>query len=189
MNGPPAGFTRRPQMSELMRSDNCQSGPCSSTTTFLPCFAMTAANTEPEAPAPTMTTSTFSRVAMSPPLRRRDVRHVGNAEAGVALHGAVDHVDRVTARHQIDERAGRTLPAVDLVLPHAIDEIVLPGGVEPGEALAVVLRLARPLDGADRRPVEIHVGRADVENARLQQRFLGRTRELLIDEMHDSRLA
>ena len=41
--GPPAGFTRRPQMSELMRSESCQSGPCSSTTTFLPALASTAA--------------------------------------------------------------------------------------------------------------------------------------------------
>ena len=32
MNGPSAGFTRRPQMSELIRSESCQSGPCSSTT-------------------------------------------------------------------------------------------------------------------------------------------------------------
>src|SRR5437660_1607609 len=34
-------LTRRPQMSELIRSDSCQSGPCSRTTTFLPCLANT----------------------------------------------------------------------------------------------------------------------------------------------------
>src|SRR5215470_11395417 len=105
MNGGPAGLIRRPQISELTRSESCQSGPCSNITTFLPCAAMTAANTEPDAPAPTMATSTFSCVAMSPPRRRRDVRHVGNAEAGVAVHGAVDDVDRVAAHDQIDERS------------------------------------------------------------------------------------
>src|ERR1700752_3731930 len=106
MKGPPAGFTRRPQMSELTRSAGCQSGPCSSIATFLPWPARTAAYTEPDAPAPTMATSTFSCVAISPPLRRRDVRHVGNAEFGVAVDGAVDHVDRVAAGHQIDEGSG-----------------------------------------------------------------------------------
>src|ERR1700693_2340749 len=165
MSGLPAGFTRRPQMSELTRSPSCQSGPCSSTTTFLPCRAMTAAKTDPEAPAPTMATSTFSRVVMSPPRRRRDVGHVGNAEGGVALHGPIDHVDRVAARHQVDERSGRPLPAVDLVLAHAVDEIVLPAGVKLGKALTVVVRLARPLDGRDRRPVEVRIGRTDVEDA------------------------
>src|SRR4030081_3616975 len=95
MKGAPAGFTRRPQMSDEMRSEVCQSGPLSLTTTFLPAFASTAAKTEPDAPAPTMTTSTFSCVAMSPPLLRRDVRHVGNAQRLIAFHGAVDHVDRV----------------------------------------------------------------------------------------------
>src|SRR5258708_39480077 len=93
MKAAPAGFTRRPQMSDEMRSEVCQSGPLSITTTRLPAFASTAAKTEPDAPAPTMTTSTFSWVAMSPPLFRRDVRHVGNAERLVTLHGAVDHVD------------------------------------------------------------------------------------------------
>src|SRR5215467_7806652 len=133
MIGPPAGFTRRPQMSELMRSESCQSGPCSKITTFLPCAASTAANTEPEAPAPTMATSTFSCVAMSPAPGRRDVRHVGDGELGVAVHGAVDHVDRVAARHQINEGSRRTLPAVDFVLAHEIDERALGRRVELDE--------------------------------------------------------
>src|SRR5258708_3662085 len=81
--GAPAGLMRRPQKSELTRSVSFQSGPASSTTTFLPALARTAANVEPDAPEPTMTTSTFS-FAMSPPLRRRDMRHVGNAERVVA---------------------------------------------------------------------------------------------------------
>src|SRR6266404_9915749 len=108
MKGAPAGFTRRPQMSDEMRSEVCQSGPLSITTTFLPAFASTAAKTEPDAPAPTMTTSTFS-LAMSPPLGRSDVGHVRNAEAGIALHGAVDDVDGIAAQHQVDERPGRPL--------------------------------------------------------------------------------
>src|SRR6476646_7495184 len=109
----PAGLTRLPQKSELIRSDICQSGPDSSRTTFLPAFANTEANNEPDAPAPTMTTSTFSRVAMSPPLRWFDVGHVGHTKRGISV------------------------------------------------------------DRAERRTVEIRVRRPDVENARLQQRFLG----------------
>src|SRR5438876_10281925 len=108
---------RRPQKSELMRSESCQSGPVSSTTTFLPAFASVAANTDPEAPAPTMTTSTFSRVAMSPPLEGHDVRLIGNAELRIALDRAIDHVDRVAAQHEIDEARGRRrLPSLELVL-------------------------------------------------------------------------
>src|ERR1039458_9680670 len=88
----PAGLTRRPQISELIRSVSCQSGPDSSSTTFLPALASAEAYNVPDAPAPTMTTSTFS-FAMSPPLFGRDVGHVGDAERGIAVHGAVDHVD------------------------------------------------------------------------------------------------
>src|SRR5207247_9117981 len=94
---------RRPQKSELTRSESCQSGPVSSTTTFLPAFASVAANTDPEAPAPTMTASTFSRVAISPPLQRHDVRLVRNAERLVAFDRAVHHVSRIAAHHEFHE--------------------------------------------------------------------------------------
>src|SRR4029079_11471576 len=90
--GAPAGFSRRPQNSELIRSWSCQSGPLSSRTTFLPALASTDAYTEPEAPAPTMTTSTFS-LAMSPSPLRHDVGHVGHAEGLVAVDRAVDDID------------------------------------------------------------------------------------------------
>src|SRR5438067_13538773 len=109
---------RRPQKSELTRSESCQSGPVSSTATFLPAFASVAANTEPEAPAPTITTSTFSRVAMSPPLQRHDVRLVGNAERFVALHRAVHDVHRIAPQQEVHETGGPPLPARELVLPH-----------------------------------------------------------------------
>src|ERR1700754_1493918 len=107
MKGGPAGLMRRPQMSDEIRSVSCQSGPLSISTTFLPAFARTAANVEPDAPAPAMTTSTFSSTfscdAMSPPLVRRDVRHVGDAEALVSLHGAVDDIDGIAPQHEIDQ--------------------------------------------------------------------------------------
>src|SRR5262245_21172874 len=109
-----------------MRSDSFQSGPASSTTTFLPAFAITAAYTEPEAPEPTTTTSTFS-FAMSPPLGRRDVRHVGNAQRVVSGHRAVDDVHGVEAQDRIDKTAARPLPTFDLVLAHIADEIALLG--------------------------------------------------------------
>src|ERR1700754_1510500 len=96
MKGGPAGLMRRPQMSDEIRSESCQSGPLSISTTFLPALASTAANVEPDAPAPAITTSTFSStfccVAISPPLVRGDVRHVGDAEALVSLHRPVDDV-------------------------------------------------------------------------------------------------
>src|SRR5579884_1668683 len=106
----PAGLMRRPHISELIRSDSCQSGPASSRTIFLPALASSAANTDPDAPAPTMTASTFS-FAMSPPLLRRDMRHVWNAERRVAVHRPVDHVDRVAAQNEINEGRRRPLPA------------------------------------------------------------------------------
>src|SRR5215468_4249222 len=185
MKGAPAGLTRRPQMSDEMRSELCQSGPLSITTTFLPALASTAAKTEPDAPAPTMTTSTFSCVAMSPPLFRRDVWHVGNAQRFVAFHGAVDHVDRIAAHDQIDEAAGRALPSIDLVLPHGVDEIALLGGGERREATAAA-RFGGLVDGANGGTIEVDAGRLDVELARLEQRLAGRNRHLLIDEMRNT---
>src|SRR5215468_7180173 len=170
MKGAPAGLTRRPQMSDEMRSELCQSGPLSITTTFLPALASTAAKTEPDAPAPTMTASTFSCVAMSPPLFRRDVRHVGDAERLVAVHGAVDHVDRIAAQHEIDEAPRGALPAVDLILPHGVDEIVLIGGREGGETPAAA-GLGRLVNGPDGGAIEVDERRLDVELARFQQRL------------------
>src|ERR1043165_3061215 len=123
MKGGPAGLMRRPHMSDEMRSLICQSGPLSSSTTFLPALASTAANVAPDAPAPAITTSTFSCVAMSPPPVRLDVSQIGDAEALVALHGSVDDVDRVAAQHEIDLSRRRTLPAGNLVLAQRIDDI------------------------------------------------------------------
>src|SRR5665647_1653110 len=123
-----------------------------------------------------MTASTFSCVAMSPPLRGRDVRHIGNAKRGVALDGAVDDVDGVTAQHEIDERTRWSLPAVDLVLAHQVDERVPLVSAELGEFFIAVLRLAGAIDGADGRAIKIHIGRANVENARFQQRLAMRDR-------------
>src|SRR5271154_7034830 len=134
MKGGPAGLIRRPHISDEIRSVSCQSGPWSISTTFLPALASTAANVEPDAPAPAITTSTFSCVAISPPLVRRDVRHVGNPEALVALHGAVDDIDGIAAQHEIDLTRRRPLPAFDLVLAELIDEIALLGGGKRGEA-------------------------------------------------------
>src|SRR5262245_60203456 len=159
-----------------MRSESCQSGPCSSSTTFLPALARIAAKTDPDAPAPTMTTSAFS-LAMSPPLGRRDVGHVGDAEAGIAFHGAVDDVDGVAAQQQIDEWSAGPLPTLDLVLAHAVDEAALLRGCELRESAAVVERLARAINRAERCAVEIRVRRAHVEDARLEQCLLRRDRD------------
>src|SRR5690242_15040219 len=94
-------------------------------TTFLPALASTEAYTEPDAPAPTMTTSTFSLLAMSPPPLWRDVGHVGHAESLIAFHRRIDDVDGIAAKNSIDKRPGRALPAGGFVLAHGVDEISL----------------------------------------------------------------
>src|SRR6202007_1576823 len=104
--GGPAGLPRRPQMSDEIKSVSCQSGPFSRSTTFLPALVRTLAKTEPEAPAPTMTTSTFS-LLMSPPRRRSDVGHVRHAERGIAFHGGIGHIDCITAQDAVDKGRGR----------------------------------------------------------------------------------
>src|SRR5271165_2450562 len=116
---------RRPQNSELIRSWSCQSGPLSNRTTFLPALASTEAYTDPDAPAPTMTTSTFSLVAMSPPPLGQNVGHVRHAEGLVPLHRAVHDIDGVAAQDSVDEGPSGALPAFDLVLPHQADELAL----------------------------------------------------------------
>src|SRR5450631_2937386 len=178
---------RRPQKSELMRSPSCQSGPASSSTTFLPAFAITEAKTEPDAPAPTMTTSTFS-LAMSPAPGRCDMRLVGNAEMGIALHGPVDDIDGVGPQQEVDETRARAFPALELALAHEIDEVVLLGGVKLREAAAAVPHLARALDRAERRAVEIGIGWTHIHDAGFEQGLLGRDRNLLIDELGDAGL-
>src|SRR5712675_1212812 len=175
---------RRPHISELMSSESCQSGPASKSTTFLPAFANTEANTDPDAPAPTMTTSTFS-FAISPPPLWSDMGLVRDAEHLVALHCAVHDVDRIAAEDGVDERRRRTLPAVDLVLAHVVHELDLLIGWRLGELVAEQA-LAAAVDGGDRGAIEVHERRAHVEDARLQQRLLGRDRNLVVDEMRDA---
>src|SRR5262245_38698005 len=175
---------RRPHISELISWESCQSGPASSSTTFLPALASTEANTDPDAPAPTMTTSTFS-FAMSPPLLWNDVGLIRNAEHFVSLHRAVDDVDGVAAQDGVDERRRRALPAVDLVLAHVVHELDLLIGGRLGEFVAEHA-LARAVDGAYRGAIEVHERRPHIEDARLQQRLLGRDRDLVVDEMRDA---
>src|SRR5580704_2139327 len=98
-----------------------------------------------------MTTSTFSlaMVCSSPALCRCDMRLIGHAEMGVAIHGAVDHVDRIGAQQKVNKARARTFPAVELVLAHQVDEIVLLGRRQGGEGPAE-FGLARALDRAQR---------------------------------------
>src|SRR6266545_1030998 len=176
---------RLAQMSELIRSESFQSGPRSITTTFLPARVSTAANTAPAAPAPTMTASTFSNVAMSPAPRRLDVRHIGRSDPPEALDCSVDDVDRVVAQRQIDAGLGGALPSLELALPQRIDEIALLGRIE-GRKRAPVLALARALDAGERGAIEVDVGRSRFGHPDGEQRLLGRDRELAVDEMRDA---
>src|SRR5580692_4034338 len=127
----PLPFRRRLQMSELMRSESFQSGPCSSSTTFLPARASTAAKTPPEAPAPTMTASTFSCVAMSPFPFGQNVRQVRDPDPGETFDGAV-------AQCRIDLRLGRlAVPPFDLLVTQEFDEFELFGLAELVEFAAM----------------------------------------------------
>src|SRR5579883_791367 len=111
-----------------------------------------------------MTTSTFS-LLISPAPGRRDVRHVRNPERRVALHGAVDHVDRIGAQEEIHEACRRALPALDLALAHGIDEIVLLARVKLGEAAPGTARLGGAVYGAQRRAIEVRERRSHIHDA------------------------
>src|SRR6516164_11695123 len=100
-----------------------------------------------------MTTSTFSFV-ISPPLFRWNVRHIGNAERFIAFHRCVNDIDGVRAQHGIGRRTRSSSPALDLVLPHAIDKLALVRDRQlrkiPSEDLATVC-----VDRDERTSVEI----------------------------------
>src|ERR1700742_2504934 len=115
-----------------------------------------------------MTTSTFSCVAMSPPRLRFDVSHIRDVEPGVAVHRRVNDIDGIAAQHEVDERSGRTLPALDLVLAHLIYEGVPLAVAELGDAAIAVVGAARFVHRTERGAVEIRIRRTDVENARFE---------------------
>src|SRR5215813_7146286 len=183
-----ACLRRRPQISELMKSLWLQSGPNSRITTFLPARASTSAKIAPVGPAPTMATSTFSCVAMSPPRFRRDERHVGHAEALETLDRAVDDVDAVVAEDAVDLSLRRSLPVLELGLPQQADELALRIGADLGKGLAL-LGLALAVDLGERRAIEVHERRPRVVDAQRQQGFVRWHRALLIDEMRDAGVA
>src|SRR5450631_736477 len=130
-----------------------------------------------------MTTSTFS-LAISPPLFRRDMRHVGNAQRLIAFYRAIDDVDGIGAKHGISDGARTPGPAFDLVLPHAIDKLALIRSRRlrkiPSEKFAAAL-----VHGRNCGAVEIRERRTEVEDAGRKQRFVRRHRKLLIDEVCD----
>src|SRR5258708_5123352 len=125
---------------------------------------------------------------MSPSLVRRDVRHVGDTEALVAFHGAVDDIDGIAAQHEINQPGRWTLPALDLVLTELIDQIVLLGRRKCRKTFAAAGH-ASFVDAADRGAIEVDEGRPDVDDAGFEQRLTWRDRNLLIDEMRDAGLA
>src|SRR5439155_321625 len=58
-----------------------------------------------------------------PPLDRDDMRHVGNVQPLETLDRAVVDVDRVAARHEIEERRRRPAPALGNLLADLLDEL------------------------------------------------------------------
>src|SRR5260370_41950566 len=111
------------------------------------------------------------------------MRHVRNAEGFVAFHRSVNDIDGVAAQHQVDERSAGALPALDLVLAHGVDKIVLLARTELPELAAAVNRLARIVDGANRTSIKAVKGWANIEDACFEQCFFRRNGELLVDEM------
>src|SRR5262245_7052208 len=182
-----ACLMRRPQISELIKSSWLQSGPNSRITTFLPARASTSAKIAPVGPAPTMATSTFSCVAMSPPRLRQDVGHVGDAQALEALDRAVDRVDAIVAEDAVDLPLRRPLPVFVPGLPQESDELALLFGAELGKFLAV-LGPALAVDLGKRSAIKVHERRPRIGDAQCQQGFVRRHRALLIDEMRDAGL-
>src|SRR5580704_4857521 len=134
-----------------------------------------------------MTMSTFS-LAISPPLFRWDMRHIGDAQRLVAFHRAVDDVHGIGAKHGIDGCARQSRPAFNLVLPHAIDELALIRGRKlrkiPSEDFTTAI-----VDRGNCGAVELRERRTEVEDASLKQSFVRRYRKLLIDKVRDPGLA
>src|ERR1700732_146183 len=130
-----------------------------------------------------MTTCTLS-LAISPPLFRWNVRHIGTTQRLAPFHRAVDDVDGVRAQHRINSCTWPSGPAFNLVLPHAADKLPLIRVRQLAEipskdpAAALVNR-------DDGGSVEIGERRTDVEDTGLKQSFVRRHRELLIDVVGD----
>jgi hypothetical protein len=80
-------------------------------------------------------------------------------------------------------RRFRALPALDFVLAHSVDEIVLLARTQLRELTAVVKRLARVIDGGNRTSIKACVGWANIEDAYFEQCLFWWNRELLIDEI------
>ena len=51
--------------------------------------------------------------------------HVRDAESGVAVHRGVNNIDGIATKYRVDKWARRSLPAVEFVLPHQVDELML----------------------------------------------------------------
>src|ERR1700720_3706748 len=109
--------------------------------------------------------------------------HVWDAEGFVAFPRALDDIHGVTTQQQVDERSAGALPALDFVLAHSVDEIVLLARTQLRELTAAVKRLARVVDGGNRASIKAGIRWANIEDARFEQCFFRRNRELLMDEM------
>ena len=112
--------------------------------------------------------------------------HVRDAKGFVAVHGSVDDIDSITAQHEVDEGSTGASPALDFVLTHSVDEIVLLARTELREFATAVDRLTCVVDSIDRSAIEVGVGRANIEDAGFEQCFFRRNRKLLIDKMSDA---
>src|ERR1700732_4208259 len=111
------------------------------------------------------------------------MRHVWDGEGFVAFHRAVDDIHGVTTQQQVGERSAGALPALDFVLAHSVDEIVLLARTELRELTAAVKCLAPVVDSGNRASIKAGIRWANIEDARFEQCFFRRNGELPIDEM------
>src|SRR6516165_7741817 len=159
-------------MSELIRSESCQSGPVPARRPFCPALPAPQRKPTPMHPRRPRRHRLFHLSPWSPPLFRRDVRHVRNAEGLVALHGSVDDIDSIAAQNEIDKWSAGAAPALDLVLAHGVDEIMLFARTQPRKFAAAVDCLARIVNSARRSAIEVGIGRANIKDARLEAGLL-----------------
>ena len=102
------------------------------------------------------------------------MRHVGRAQAFDAFYRPERDINRVMPQEKVNERTRRALPAFDLVLAHAVNEVVLLGRDELSKPFAVD-GLAAPLDGSKRSTINVYERRRTLAMRAISRQSPGAT--------------
>ena len=105
-----------------------------------------------------------------------------------AFDGSERDIDSVMPQQEINQRTRRALPALDLVLAHAVNEVVLLGRGELSKPFAVD-GLAALLNGSKRSTINVYERRTHARDARHEQTIPRRYTELIVHEIRDPRFA